>query len=277
MIENKDLTGGAYQEAGFFEEIMRTMNSFLQREYDSGRIQGSEYASAYIASSNSALQTASQFILSKDLVNQQILLAQEQVTGQTKQNELIDAQIAKMEADTLIATKQLDLITEQIALTVQQTAKVTQDALHVAKQIEIGTKQLSVMDAQIANTEAQTSMVEEQEVNVIAEGANIAKQGLKLDAEVAILVERKFTEQAQTKDTVDGSDIAGMLGAQVALYRKQIDGYDRDAEQKAAKIYADFYSVTQSVVGDIPPEDYGANGSSCTPVFDKLKAGIDVT
>ena len=274
MIENSALTGGALQEAGLFEELMRSFKSHLQAEYDADRIKGADYANVYLGSATAALQTATQFVLSKELTNQQILLTQEQVLGQQKQNALIDAQITKLAADTLISTKQLELMDEQKALTIQQTAKTTQDVLNVAKQVEIGTKNIQVMDSQIAQSTAQTSMIGNQELNVIAEKANIAKVGLKLDAEKDILAQKKFTEEAQTKDIVNGVSVAGILGAQAELYAKQTAGYDRDAEQKAAKIYADFYNINRSTDPDILPDSYGADGANVTSVLNILKAGI---
>ena len=290
-ILNVDFTGGDTQEAGLFEEIMRSVKSHLKLEYDANRIKGAEYANVYLGSLQSAMGISSQFVLTKETTNQQNLLLQEQVIGQTKQNLLLDAQIAKVEVDTLLASKQLVVLDEQIALTIQQTAKVTQEALQSAKQVEVGTKQLLVMDSQIAQSNTQTSMIGNQETNIIAERANISKVGLKLDAEKGILVQKKSTEVAQTVSTMswvdisrnqDGSDmqrkssVGGILGAQEELYAKQTAGYDRDAEQKTAKIFADFYNVNRTTETDIYPSSYGASGVNCVAVFDVLRAGIGV-
>ena len=274
MITNTAFTGGASDEAGLFEELMRSVKSHLNLEYEKERIKGTEYANVYLTAIQTAMQVASQFTLSKDLQNQQELLLQAQVIGQEKQNLLLDAQIAKLEADTALSVKQLDLLDEQVALAIQQTAKVTQDTVNVTKQIEIGTKQIAVMDSSINQAEAQTSLITQQEQNVLAEYANIAKTGLQLDANVAILNQKKLTEEAQTEGTTES--VQGILGKQMALYQAQTDGYARDAEQKTAKIYADFYNVNRSTDADIYPSKYGANGTNVIDVLDILRAGIGV-
>jgi len=65
------------------------------------------------------------------------------------------------------------------------------------------------------------------------------------------------TEEAQTLDTTTtGSTpgaVVGMIGKQKLLLAKQTDGFDRDAEQKAAKMMLDSYAVRRSTDSAAPP------------------------
>lgn len=119
--------------------------------------------------------------------------------------------------------------------------------------------------AEIALTNAQKDLVEQQTANAVAEGLNIPKQGALLDAQVCeaqaqfdLLVETKLktveektlltwkttTEKAQTLTT--GVDDNSVIGKQKNLYQAQADGFKRDAEQKAAKIFADTWNVRRT-------------------------------
>ena len=57
------------------------------------------------------------------------------------------------------------------------------------------------------------------------------------------------------------------------MYEAQKEGYARDAEQKAAKLYADLYSVQRSTDEGLAPVA-NADGVATTSVFGVLKAGI---
>ena len=68
----------------------------------------------------------------------------------------------------------------------------------------------------------------------------------KLAAEIALLGQKKSTEEAQIKDIVDDLAVVGVIGKQKLLYGKQTDGFDRDAEQKAAKMMIDTWAIRVS-------------------------------
>ena len=129
----------------------------------------------------------------------------------------------------------------------------------------------------------------EQAVIFLLQKDNADLQGDKLAAEIALLWQKKMTEQAQTSDTAEavtpvglpaitvmnGSGVGfGAIGTQRELQNKQRDGYERDAEQKMAKLMVDAWSVRISVAGeaeDVPPV-FGNNGIS--DVINDGRAGI---
>lgn len=273
MISITALTGGETAGGGMFDELMRTNKSHLEAEFESGRITGEEYSKLYLAALTAALSTAAQFILSYELTNQQILLAQEQVTQAVKQTALVTAQIAKLEAETIVTVKQATLMDEQILTAVQQTALTTQQVAKTVSDIAIGTKQLEVMTSQIAHSTAQTTMVTQQTVNVTNENTTITKQQNKIDTEITVLEQKAITEQAQTLDTVNGQALGGILGKQATLYTRQADGYTRDAEQKAAKLLIDTWQVQRSTDDTLAPYD-AFNQTAISPVIAKLITGV---
>lgn len=118
-------------------------------------------------------------------------------------------------------------------------------------------------------------------------------QGKTAEAEIALLAQKKYSEEAQIRNRVgigfledpngttgntDGLVVydigpgnfepgavgvtkptgGGVMGKQQVLYNKQTDGFDRDAEQKLVKIMNDLYSIKMSVSDvaiDLPSEN----------------------
>lgn len=101
----------------------------------------------------------------------------------------------------------------------------------------------------------------------------LVQQKLRVIQETALMSRKIVTEEAQT--TAANIDATSVVGSQIALYTAQKDGFARDAEQKAAKLYFDTWNVrrttdvtvattTQNQLTDL---DVGA-------VAAKLKTGI---
>lgn len=69
-----------------------------------------------------------------------------------------------------------------------------------------------------------------------------------LPANLDLVKEQKEAARAQTLDTrTDGIAVNGSVGMQKALYSQQITSYKRDAENKAAKIFADAFTVIKTL------------------------------
>jgi len=123
--------------------------------------------------------------------------------------------LTKQEAD-----KRAELLAEQALTEQQQQALLTQ---------------------QTANAVTENTVLVAQECKLRAEYDVLLEQKLKTIAETALLNQKKVTEQAQTDGTGVGTN--SVIGKQTLLYQRQADGYLRDAEQKAAKLMADTWSV----------------------------------
>ena len=281
VLTNKDLTGGEVEGSGLFDELMRTVKAHLEVEFDKGAITGDSYAQVYLGSLQAVLQTASQYVLTMELTNQQILKLQEEVQQAQKQNELLELQ------------------KEQLRIA-NETAQYTLDNL-LPQQMIKGTAEITLLNTQNINMEANTALVEKQMQKVDAETSMTGKQedlvdeqilaakdmtrnptgGInkvnydKIVAENALLAQRKLTEVAQTVG--DATTVRGLVGSQISLVEAQKDGFHRDAEQKAAKIFSDAYSVAYTTTPEesgYTPQAYGLDGASAQAVFAKLKLGI---
>jgi hypothetical protein len=100
----------------------------------------------------------------------------------------------------------------------------------------------------------------------------------KLAAEIALLGQKKSTEEAQIKDIVDDLAVVGVIGKQKLLYGKQTDGFDRDAEQKAAKMMIDTWAIRVSAGAPegVVPTNMGGSQANIRLAVDDMLRGIGV-
>ena len=153
-------------------------------------------------------------------------------------------------------------------------------------QIDKAAKETILLEQKVATEVAQTSDVKpitlgEMDSTTLIDGlAKTARE--KAAAEVTLLSQKANTELAQTDDTMKmgvpylnaATAVTGMIGTQKALYQAQADGFKRDAEQKAAKILTEAWSIDASS-GDATRN--GTNQLDDTDVgslIGQLKAGV---
>lgn len=237
-IEVTDLTGGALDEAGVFDELMRSFKSHIQEEHTARRITDQNYSTVYLGGMESAMRAALEFVLNKELNNARI----EQIQ---KQNEKLDKDTALVDA--------------QIAL--------------INKQIEQATAEIALINARVVTEGHNSDLVQENAVNAGKQGVILDKQAQKVDADKDVAIEQKFNLQAQRMDTVNSLPVAGSIGKQKELYQAQIDGFARDAEQKLSKMLLDAWSVSRTTndAVEVPSE---ANNTSIDNVLAYAKTGI---
>lgn len=107
--------------------------------------------------------------------------------------------------------------------------------LLINAQIDLAEKQVELAQKQIEQADKQLELLEKQ-IELQQAQSDLARQKIK-------------TEIAQIADTVDGVAVAGVIGAQVALYKQQKESFLRDAEQKSLKILADTW-ITRKTIDD---------------------------
>jgi len=127
-IKISDVTTTLVDGAGVFDVLMRSIDSHLDKQYSSGRIKGSDYATVYLGALQTTLQQAIAFVLAEqkaekelDLLGEQILTAQSDRTIKQAQS---DEQIAASQANT--ATKQ-GIAEKQEAVYVKQAQGFDRD------------------------------------------------------------------------------------------------------------------------------------------------------
>ena len=98
-LDVNDITTGTIDGTGTFDVMMQTVFLHLQREYASGRITGDMYAKAYIELMNNTLAQATQYVVA--------------AFQATANDDLVAAQIRKINKDIELVTEQIELIDYQ--------------------------------------------------------------------------------------------------------------------------------------------------------------------
>ena len=110
VLNVNDITTGAIDGTGTFDVLMRTVFLHLQREYSANRITGDAYAKAYIEIMNNTLAQATQYVVAAFQATANDELVAAQIRKIDKDNELVDSQIQKINKDIEMVTKQIELI-----------------------------------------------------------------------------------------------------------------------------------------------------------------------
>jgi hypothetical protein len=114
---------------------------------------------------------------------------------------------------------------------------------YILAQVEVmkAAVQLKVLEASLLKIPYEIAILIAQECNLRAEFDNLKQTLLKLIQETALLAQKTQTEKAQVMAM--GVDDNSVIGRQKLLYAAQTAGYTRDAEQKAAKMLIETWSV----------------------------------
>ena len=135
-----DLTQATLDGSGVFDVLMKANKAHLESEFNKNRIKGPEYATVYLGSMTQILQTALQFILTKDKALLEADLIQKQI-------DLVAKQILQAQA-------QIDQITAQTALINQQKLNaVAEEAVLVAQECKLRAEYDLTMEAKLKTAE----------------------------------------------------------------------------------------------------------------------------
>lgn len=193
LITLKDLTEGKIGGTGVFDVLMETAGLHVQREFDKNRIKGQDYAQVYLTAMQYVLQNSSVFLLQKDEAANKALLVQAQIDltklqGELLQKEidrelltrdLLEAQAAKVRAETV------NIVTENDSLLAQQCLLKAQYDLTMVQKLQT-TAQTSLVQQKIATEKAQTVDTGVDENSVIGRQKQLYKaqtDGFARDAE----------------------------------------------------------------------------------------------
>jgi hypothetical protein len=198
-ITVSQLTSATLDGTGIFDVLMKANKAHLDAEFEKNQIKGAEYSTVYLGSLTQVMQTALQFLLTKekasleaDLLTKQIALAQIEIEKAT-------ATKLQIEAQTLLIQQQKANLIDELQTATAQRAKLAQETLAIT--------------ASKLQTEAQTLLVGQQKTNLIAEAANIPKQGLLIDAQKDVQVQQK-ENLVSTKAQVEAQTL--LIGQQKA-------------------------------------------------------------
>lgn len=141
-----ELTTGSKDGNGVFDKMMGIIGLHLYDEYENHRIRGTDYANAYIQALNHALNQATGYALNRAKLGLEM--------------QMLEAQIQKVAADTVLTVKQGALVDAQTA---KESLEVTKLEWEIEHKLP---KELEMIDAQIANMKAEVAL-KEYELKVI--------------------------------------------------------------------------------------------------------------
>ena len=156
---------------------------------------------------------------------------------------------------------QLTAVLQQAVTFLIEKDKTYLNNLLINAQIELANKQIELADKELEKADKEIELLEKQ----------IELQELNKE----LIAQKVKTEKAQISDTVDGVPVTGIIGAQIALYKQQKDGFIRDAEQKALKIISDTW-ITRKTVDDGTPLPTGFDTVAVDAFTRKVADGVSV-
>lgn len=252
-IPVSQLTEASLQGAGVFDVLMRATKAHLDEEYSKNRIKGPEYAQVYLGSLTQILQTATQFLLEQ--------------RKSDLEARLLEAQIAQAEAQVL-------LVNAQTELAIQEKKNAENQWLLLAEQKAKMIAETKLIDQQADNAVIEGEVLTQQVCKLKAEFDLLSEQKLKAVAETGLLNQKNMTEKAQTVSM--GVDDDSVIGRQKLLYQAQTNGFQRDAEQKAAKLLVDSWNVRRTTdEGTVADGTNMLNDVAIGRAVKKLLAGVD--
>ena len=272
-ISNSELTTTTLDGTGTFDVLMRGFKAHLKEEYNQSRITGAEYTKAYTALVESAMAQGVQFLLGKDASFWQAMSAQ------------IQAITAKLQLETARVrhtTAQLEALNQEatFALTKMRLANENmQYCIGKFNHEQMLPAQKTGQD--IANRTAvyNLDMIMPLQKVGLEHNNSIALFNLQtmLPQQHELLVEQTEVQRAQTLDTrSDGITVVGAVGKQKDLYSQQIKSYQRDSELKAAKLFADAWTVQKTVdEGFVAPANF--QNPSLDSVLGHIKTNNNLT
>lgn len=133
--------------------------------------------------------------------------------------------------------------------------------------------EVQVLEQQRLNAAQELLVLQAQVDKLIAEKEIIEASQLKTDQEIALLAQKVLTERAQVEAGI--ADPTSVIGRQNSLYQAQTEGFERDAEQKAANIMVGVWNVlrtTDSTVLNNP--DNGLQDANIRKAVEKLLIGV---
>lgn len=156
---------------------------------------------------------------------------------------------------------QLTAVLQQAVTFLIEKDKTYLNNLLVQAQIDLANKQIELADKELEKADKEIELLDKQ----------IELQELNKE----LIAQKVKTEKAQISDTVDGVPVTGIIGAQIALYKQQKDGFIRDAEQKALKIISDTW-ITRKTVDDGTPLPTGFDTAAVDAFTRKVADGVSV-
>lgn len=279
-LTNEMLTERVVDGQGTFDAIMSGVNAHLALQWDKGRITGDDYSKAYVALSEAAMGNAVEFLVQRDAAFWAAQTAQLQAITSQIQLEIEKTRLVALQAEALNAKANYALTKASLAKT------ATEHCILEYQLTSILPKESSVLEKQIAGLEHDNTaklyniskILPAQHAGLLEDNSiksyNLTKLlpidwdtktytlSTLLPTQNELLKEQIEVQLAQTSDSrKDGTAVVGTLGKQKDLYTQQIQSYKRSAEQQAAKLFTDAWTVMKTIDEGLTPPTNFANAN----------------
>ena len=278
-----DVTTSAIDGTGALDHILRTVVEHVSEEYSAGRVEGSDYATVYLGSLQTALSESIQFILNRQASDKQAELLEEQRLNVAADTALKRQQLINLELEALNIPKQGALLDSQKANTDADTDNKEQQLVNLTLEAANIPKQGALLDAQVDKAAKENQLITQQITNLAAELLNIPKEGAVLDGQVSklgaegqLLAQKHITEIAQVADSWEGTPVGGVIKVQKDLQTQQKETFIRESEQRALKMFVDTFNVRYSANPDTPQTGTGLEDRNIEAIAKKVLEGVGV-
>lgn len=270
------------------------MESAMQQSiaFELGRQQADKQAELLAQQTLKAVEETALIVSQELKVDAETALINENTTNAVKQGVILDLEDDKVIAETaLIDQNIINAVSQNKVIELQDDKIVLENALLGAQKLKVDAEKILVTEQKYKTT-SEIVLVKNQGYAELAKVADsvtfdgdalptvvsglIGKQSSKILSEKELVNQKRTTEYAQVYDVVyDTVDpVTGVIGKQKALYGKQTDGFDRDAEQKLAKIMVDSWNVRRSTDEATIPAG-GMTDPDIKDVLNVAKVGIN--
>lgn len=154
-----------------------------------------------------------------------------------KQGQVLDAQVLNLGSEKLRIEAQTDQIEAE-------TLNIPKQGALIDAQTDLQEQQKLNLVTEESKTAQEVSLVTQQTANALAQNAVLVAQAAKIGEEENLLAEKIKTEKAQI--TATGVDADSVIGRQKALYARQTEGFEWDAQTKRVKAANDVYAIAKS-------------------------------
>lgn len=166
----------------------------------------------------------------------------------------IEKQILEKQRDQLTAETSEITYRVSTALPAEVANKTKQTDLLAYELTSLKPQELALKTKQVALTDYELTQLKPKELELAERNiALVEKQADVQEAQGLLYTQKTVTEKAQTDNTVVGT--GSIIDRQNKMMQAQADGFKRDAEQKAAKILIDTWSVRHNGDPDANPVD----------------------
>jgi hypothetical protein len=199
------LTDTVVGGTGVFDKLMTATKAHLRAEYDASRITGQDYTKAYIAMIEQCMANGVQFVLQKDQIYWQAVLARAQ--AQAAAVALVTARVQLLTAKLQAYLAQYEAYTAEANYSLTKLKLATEDATYgnaLAQQVNL-VKQVEQARAQTLDTRRDGASVRG---NIGSQKDLIAQQIVSYKRDAEVKAGKIFADAWITQKTIDEGLVA---------------------------------------------------------------------